>query len=139
LCLQPQKEWSLTFSSNWDMDTAEFRNNRWFLSFQMTLTHNSQMSCKQERLARRPPREWINCKKWSDMVWGSTEEMSIQNRTNDQRSQRYCNQWKDAELTRPRNSQTHRNELLNRWYLGSPNLLILATGHTKVSKQTLTF
>jgi hypothetical protein len=69
-----QNEWSLTISSNWDMDIVEFRNNRWFLSFQTTHAHNRQMSCKKERLARRPPRECVNCIKWSDMVWGSTDE-----------------------------------------------------------------
>jgi hypothetical protein len=62
-----QKEWSLTFSSNWDMDIVEFRNNRWFISFQTTHTHNSKMSSKKERLARRSPREWVNCRKWS--IW----------------------------------------------------------------------
>jgi hypothetical protein len=81
-------------SNNWDNDNSEFLNDLRFLSDQITQTHKSQMICKKERYAQSPPDEYVNCRKWSEIVWDrkwseivweSTDENALHDRTNGQK------------------------------------------------------
>ena len=52
-----------------------------FRSFHITQTQHNQISCKNERLARKPLEEWINWTRWSYKESGSADDIPIQDLT----------------------------------------------------------
>jgi hypothetical protein len=138
---QPPKGVEFDLFNNLDMDISEFLNNRRFLLFQTTQTHKSQISCKKEHIARRPPKEWVNCRKLSEMFCRSTDQNQIQDWTN-QRSKRAKGAGVNENMPNWLDPATVGHAEMGCWSDNTSGHQICfcwqPVTHPRVSKQTLT-
>jgi len=80
LAFSHAKDNNLILSSNLGTSVTKLLNNRLLRSFHIIQVHNSQIKCRNDRLAFPKPVRHVNCTKWLETLLESTSTNPIHSR-----------------------------------------------------------